>query len=143
MNITKKFFFFPFFKALHIISFALLVSSADYHYQYTIDANGLHFGAQEETDGYSTTGQYHVLLPNGRIQTVNYRVTDDNSGFVANVQYSSIANYAKQKRPQYPKSMNDKPSAVHHRPVALDAVAISAAKSAARFFPKKNLVKNT
>ena len=128
-----------------LISFAFLVSSADYYYHYTIDANGLHFGAQEETDGYSTTGQYHVLLPNGRIQTVSYRVTDDNSGFVANVQYSGIANYpnyAKQKRPQYPKSKNDKPAQVHN-PVALDAVAISAAKSEARFFPKKNLVKNT
>ena len=126
-----------------LISIATLASSENYNYKYTIDANGLHFGAQEETDGYSTTGQYHVLLPDGRIQTVNYRVTDDISGFVANVQYSGIANYAKQKRPQYPKSMNDKPSAVHHHPVALDAVAISAAKSAARFFPKKNLVKNT
>ena len=103
-----------------------LATSAAYNYKYTVDANGLYFGAQERTDGFSTIGQYHVLLPDGRIQTVNYRV-NDNSGFVANVKYSEgIANYAQ--------------SPVHH-PVALDAIAISAAKSAAKkaqnlpFFP--------
>ena len=95
-----------------------MATSENYKYKYTVDANGLYFGAQERTDRFSTIGQYHVLLPDGRIQTVNYRV-NDNSGFVANVKYSEgIANYYAQ-------------SPVHH-PVALDAIAISAAKSAAK-----------
>ena len=41
-------------------------------------------------DGHATTGQYHVLLPDGRTQTVNYNVADDYSGYVADVTYSGV-----------------------------------------------------
>ena len=53
-----------------------------YHYTYNVldDYAGLNYGHQEDQDGGKTIGEYHVLLPDGRIQTVNYHVDDDYSG---------------------------------------------------------------
>ena len=55
-----------------------------YHYTYNVldDYAGLDYGHQENQDGGKTIGEYHVLLPDGRIQTVNYHVDDDYSGKV-------------------------------------------------------------
>ena len=55
-----------------------------YHYTYNVldDYAGLNYGHQEDQDGGKTIGEYHVLLPDGRIQTVNYHVDDDYSGKV-------------------------------------------------------------
>ena len=71
---------------------------AHYNYGYAVkdDYAGLHFGADESRDGYATNGQYHVLLPDGRTQTVTYTVGDGYSGYVADVQYSG---YAKEYKP--------------------------------------------
>ena len=65
---------------------------AVYHYAYGVEGvdgykNPVHFGAEEDRDGYSTHGSYHVLLPDGRKQIVNYHVGDAYSGYVADVQY--------------------------------------------------------
>ena len=78
---------------------------AHYNYAYAVkdDYAGLHFGQEEHRDGYATNGQYHVLLPDGRTQTVNYNVADDYSGYVADVKYSGEAHY-------------DHPAPVHHKP---------------------------
>merc|ERR1711899_660328 len=43
-----------------------------YGYEYAVqdDYSGANFGQNEKRDGYSTQGQYRVLLPDGRTQTV-------------------------------------------------------------------------
>ena len=66
---------------------------AKYEYKYGVDAydgykNPVQFGANEKRDGYSTYGSYHVLLPDGRLQTVTYSVADKYSGAVMDVKYS-------------------------------------------------------
>ena len=50
------------------------------------DYAGLHYGQEKSSDGYATSGQYHVLLPDGRTQTVKYTV-DGQNGYVAEVSY--------------------------------------------------------
>ena len=62
---------------------------AVYNYAYSVadDIEGTHFGKNEARDGPTTTGEYHVALPDGRIQTVTYHV-DGDSGYIADVNYS-------------------------------------------------------
>ena len=52
---------------------------AKYEYKYGVDAqdgynNYVQFGANEARDGYSTYGEYRVLLPDGRTQIVTYKI---------------------------------------------------------------------
>ena len=47
----------------------------------------LDMGHNERRTGDTTKGEYFVLLPDGRFQTVTYYV-DPNSGYVAQVKYS-------------------------------------------------------
>merc|ERR1711922_106133 len=62
-----------------------------YNYAVNDDYSGSRFNAEENRDGYSTSGSYSVDLPDGRTQTVNYNVADGYSGYVADVQYSGYA----------------------------------------------------
>ena len=48
----------------------------------------MNFGQEEGRNGAATSGQYHVLLPDGRTQTVTYNVGDAYTGYVADVKYS-------------------------------------------------------
>ena len=57
-----------------------------YVYAVNDDYAGLHYGQEKSSDGYATSGQYHVLLPDGRTQTVKYTV-DGQNGYVAEVSY--------------------------------------------------------
>ena len=51
-------------------------------YGYAVqDDIGNDFNQQEQSDGAQVTGQYSVLLPDGRIQTVTYSVRPE-TGFV-------------------------------------------------------------
>ena len=52
------------------------------------DYTHLNFGQEEGRNGAATSGQYHVLLPDGRTQTVTYNVGDAYTGYVADVKYS-------------------------------------------------------
>ena len=52
----------------------------------SVDDTGNQFGHGEQRDGTLTQGEYRVLLPDGRTQTVRYSV-DGNSGYVAEVTY--------------------------------------------------------
>ena len=60
----------------------------DDHYGYPVD-----FGAEENRDGYKTSGSYYVYLPDGRRQVVTYYVEDAYSGYVADVKYEGKATY--------------------------------------------------
>ena len=55
------------------------------------------FGQYEAREGDKTTGNYWVVLPDGRKQNVNYYV-DGYSGYVADVTYDG---YAKAYEPSY------------------------------------------
>merc|ERR1711874_29938 len=59
-----------------------------YRYGYAVqDADCQDFNQQEQSDGDQVTGQYSVLLPDGRVQTVTYSVRPE-TGYVAEVTYS-------------------------------------------------------
>ena len=72
---------------------------AVYQYEYAVvdEYSGVNFGQNEHRDGYSTTGQYTVLLPDGRTQIVTYSTADAYSGNIADVQYKGEAHYAPYK----------------------------------------------
>ena len=57
-----------------------------YNYGYAVtDDNGLDFNQQETSNGGVVTGQYSVVLPDGRIQTVKYSVAPDTGYVVSRV----------------------------------------------------------
>lgn len=64
-------------------------------YQFGYRVRDLHtgsdFGQTESRDGHMTKGQYHVLLPDGRLQNVQY--WSDHSGFHAKVSYDGHAHH--------------------------------------------------
>ena len=63
-----------------------------YNFAYAVidDSTYNNFGQQESSDGKVVSGSYQVLLPDGRTQTVSYKV-DGYSGYVADVKYSGEA----------------------------------------------------
>merc|ERR1712018_1003924 len=88
-----------------------------YNYAYAVadDYSGSNFGATEARDGYATHGEYHVALPDGRIQTVTYQVADDYSGYVADVKYSGEPVYPKYEPKPY-KPAHPAPAPYHPAP---------------------------
>merc|ERR1719336_1160719 len=76
---------------------------AVYAYNYAVadDYSGANFQAGENRDGYATTGSYSVALPDGRQQTVNYKVDDAYGGYVADVQYTGTPTYPVAPAPAY------------------------------------------
>lgn len=57
-----------------------------YHFGYKVHDGYNNFGHSESRHGGHTKGQYHVKLPDGKLQTVTYHV-DGYSGYVAKVHY--------------------------------------------------------
>ena len=84
-----------------------------YGYEYAVkdDYSGANFGQNEKRDGYSTSGQYRVLLPDGRTQIVTYHTADAYSGNVAEVVYEGTPHYGPAPKPVH------KPIPVHPGPV--------------------------
>ena len=67
-----------------------------------LDFSGLNYGQEENSDGNVVTGEYRVLLPDGRTQIVRYRA-DHESGYVAEVTYEGEAKpYVAPPKPSYP-----------------------------------------
>ncbi|KAK3873202.1 hypothetical protein Pcinc_021771 [Petrolisthes cinctipes] len=64
----------------------------DFAYAVKDDYSGNDFGHNEQSDGNLVTGEYFVLLPDGRLQTVTY-TADHETGFVADVKYEGEAQY--------------------------------------------------
>lgn len=61
-----------------------------YRYGYAVqDDIGNDFNQQEQSDGDQITGQYSVVLPDCRVQTVTYSVRPE-TGYVAEVSYSDV-----------------------------------------------------
>ncbi|XP_076059558.1 pro-resilin-like [Oratosquilla oratoria] len=75
---------------------------AKYDFDWAVNdpASGNDFGHQESRDGDYTQGSYYVLLPDGRLQRVNYNVQGD-SGFVAEVTYEGEARTYTPPQPSY------------------------------------------
>ena len=65
------------------------------------DYNGVKINAGENRDGYATLGSYSVVLPDGRLQTVNYKVADAYRGYVADVVYTGEPTYPAYTKPAY------------------------------------------
>jgi len=59
-----------------------------YSFGYSVkdEESGNDFGHKETRDGDMTSGSYHVLLPDGRLQVVTYTVSGD-GGYQAEVTY--------------------------------------------------------
>jgi len=72
----------------------------DYTYGVNDGYSGANFGASETRNGYATQGEYHVALPDGRLQTVTY-TSDANTGYIADVKYSGEPVYAPAPAPAY------------------------------------------
>ncbi|KAF2898178.1 hypothetical protein ILUMI_07998 [Ignelater luminosus] len=53
--------------------------------------SGNDFGHEEISDGHTAKGQYHVLLPDGRLQNVQYWA--DDTGFHAKITYERLAQH--------------------------------------------------
>ncbi|CAB4059349.1 unnamed protein product [Lepeophtheirus salmonis] len=68
-------------------SYPHLASTYKYGYDIRDDYHGTNFGASESSYGQGIRGEYHVHLPDGRIQTVSY-YDDGNSGLIADVSYT-------------------------------------------------------
>ncbi|XP_071532445.1 cuticle protein 19-like [Panulirus ornatus] len=68
---------------------------AKYYFQYDVkdDYSGNDYTHSEDRDDYNTKGQYQILLPDGRVQTVDYTVTKE-GGFQANVAAQGVKSYA-------------------------------------------------
>ena len=70
-------------------------ASYDFNWAVNDPPSGNDYGQHESRDGDNTQGSYFVLLPDGRLQRVEYTVSGD-SGFVAQVTYEGEAQFPQQ-----------------------------------------------
>ena len=79
---------------------------SNYAFGYSVndEYTGEDFSHTESRDGYVTSGEYRVALPDGRIQIVTY--TADDAGYHADVKYEGV--------PHLPAPHPHEPIAPHH-----------------------------
>ena len=82
-------------------------TQAKYHFEWEVvdDYAKLNFGQREDRDGYATTGEYRVLLPDCRTQIVKYNTADGYSGNLVEVLYEGtpcIESYKQNYSPAQP-----------------------------------------
>ncbi|XP_076061300.1 uncharacterized protein LOC143037075 [Oratosquilla oratoria] len=87
----------------------------DFNYAVKDDDSGNDFGHQESRDGDRTEGSYYVQLPDGRLQKVTYYV-DDDSGFVANVEYEGEAHYPDPESSEEDRAYAPPPRSLYEAP---------------------------
>lgn len=73
-------------------SFWWLQAPASYQFEYHVEdaASGNDFGHQEQREGDVANGMYSVVLPDGRLQTVEY--TADTEGYKPKISYRQVRN---------------------------------------------------
>jgi hypothetical protein len=64
-----------------------------YSFAYAVKDEYDDYGRTETSDGKVVTGSYHVVLPDGRKQTVIYKA-DPYTGFTAEVTYEGIHSFS-------------------------------------------------
>merc|ERR1719288_510244 len=103
---------------------------AAYSYEWLVkdDYTKNDYGQKESRAGANTQGSYHVALPDGRIQTVTYRV-DGYGGYVADVSFSGEA--------QYPDEPAYKPAAKAYKPAPAPAYKPAPAPAPAPVYKPK------
>lgn len=68
------------------------IGPAKYEFKYRVNDrhSGIQFSQTETREGDTAQGRYHVLLPDGRLQTVDYEA--DSQGYRPTVSYQGEAN---------------------------------------------------
>ena len=91
------------------------VEPAKYLYQYAVadEYGGVNFGQNESRDGYSTSGEYRVVLPDCRTQVVKYNTADGYSGNNVEVTYEGTPCYPAHKAPAYHPAPAYRPAPYH------------------------------
>ena len=88
-----------------------------YIYEYAVadEYAGVNFGQNEARDGYSTYGEYRVVLPDCRTQIVKYSTADGYSGNIMEVTYEGKPCYDTYK-PTYKPEPVYKPHVPAYKP---------------------------
>jgi len=88
----------------HILMLLLPLPGHPYKFEYKVNRprDNLSFGHREAREGDLTSGDYRVLLPDGRTQVVEYRVEGENTGYIVSVKYQGDP---KGKAPDDPSSV--------------------------------------
>merc|ERR1712158_322880 len=85
-----------------------------YEYGVKDEYSGANFGQNEVQDEYGTvSGEYRVLLPDGRTQIVTYHADHEN-GYTADVKYEGVPHY--EPAPYHPKPAPYHPAPYHPKP---------------------------
>merc|ERR1712223_1482743 len=90
---------------------------AKYNFEWEVvdDYAKLNYGQNEGRDGYATSGEYRVLLPDCRTQVVKYNTADGYSGNVMEVTYEGTPCYEAYKpAPTYHAAPSYKPAPAYH-----------------------------
>ncbi len=103
----------------------------DFAWEVLDSYSGNDYGHQESRNDKTTTGSYHVALPDGRVQRVTYSV-DGYGGYTAEVTYEGTASYPEVQayKPSYPVAKPSYPVVQPYPAASQPAVVVKAAAPA-------------